>query len=288
LSSKKRKQERKVLANPPSFKPNKVKPKSKNQRELLKSIYNNDITFCVGPAGTGKTHISVGAAVDLLQRRKIQRIVITRPIVEAGQRKNANKSVIGYLPGDINAKMAPFLRPLHDEFGKFLTSDALQVLKNNGTLEICPLEHMRGRTFENAFIICDEAQNATEEQLEMLLTRLGIGSTMVVVGDVEQTDLPDNLTGGFENFIDDLDGLEGLGIIYLETCDVARHPIVIAILERRKLVKDMLSGAVSLERVQYDGQSTRHPSENPSIKCQHDANPNNSLDGFIQEDLQGN
>src|SRR5688500_8260821 len=148
---------------------------------MLKSIYANDLTFCVGPAGTGKTHVSVGVAVDLVQRRKVQKIVITRPIVEAGQNRNNNKSALGYLPGDLNSKMAPFVRPLHDELGKFLSHGAIGQMKNSLVLEICPLEHMRGRTFENSFIICDEAQNATEEQLEMLLTRLGNGSKMVVV-----------------------------------------------------------------------------------------------------------
>lgn len=286
MSSKKRKQERKILADAPTtFKQNKVKPKTKNQRDLLWSIYNNDITFCIGPAGTGKTHISVGAGVDLIQRHKVDKIIITRPIVEAGQRKNNNKSVIGYLPGDINAKMAPYLRPIHDELAKFLTQDAIQIMKNSNTLEVCTLEHMRGRTFENAFIICDEAQNATEEQLRMLLTRLGLGSTMVVVGDVEQTDLSTQLEGAFEEYIEDLDGLEGLGIIYLEVCDIARHPLVGAILERLKQVKKMLSKPVSFERVIYDRESTRNTSTDTCSKCEHDANSNDPLDGCIQEDI---
>jgi phosphate starvation-inducible protein PhoH and related proteins len=287
LSSKKRKQERKVVVNSSPFKNNKVKPKTKNQRNLLRSIYGNDITFCIGPAGTGKTHVSVGAAVDLLQRKKIEKIIISRPIMEAGQKRNS-KSVIGYLPGDINAKMAPFLRPIHDELGKFLTQDAIQMMKNTGVLEICPIEHMRGRTFEKSFIIIDEAQNTTEEQLEMVLTRLGIGSIMVLVGDTEQSDLPANLEGGLENFIEDLDGLEGLGIIYLETCDVARHPIVAAILEKRKQIKILLKGPVSLERINYDGQSTRHSSKDFSSQCKHDAYSDNRLDGLLQKNIQGN
>lgn len=287
MSSKKRKQIRKLEVNQttPNSRTVKVKPKSKNQRDLLQSIYNNDLTFAVGPAGTGKTHIAVGAAVDLLQRKKINKIVITRPMIEAGHRLNNNKSVIGYLPGDISAKMSPYLRPIYDEFSKFLSLDSIEILKKNNILEICPIEHMRGRTFEYSYILCDEAQNATEEQLEMLLTRLGVGSTMIVAGDIDQTDLADYLVGGFENFIDDLDGLAGLGIIYLETCDVARHPIVIAILERRKQVKELLSKPASFERLNHVRQSTGHSPKNASPECQHDANSDNSLDGLIQEDL---
>lgn len=266
----------------------KVKPRTKNQREFLRAIYNNSIVFCVGVAGSGKTHLSVGAAVDLLNKRTVERIVITRPIMEAGQAQNRNKSVIGYLPGPIDAKMAPFLRPIHDELDKFIGPDAVLMLKKKNILEICPLEHMRGRTFENTFIIADEVQNATEEQLEMLLTRLGMGSIMVLVGDVEQSDLPSNLEGGFENFIDDLDGLEGLAIIELEASDIQRHPLVKAIIERRKLIKENLNQPVSWKDVEYDRQSKQHTLKDTSSERQHDADTSNSLDGLIQEDIQGN
>ena len=240
MSSKRRKRERKDEVNTTiiSKAPIKVKPRTPNQREFLKSIYTNDLTFCIGPAGTGKTHISVGVAIDLWQRKKVEKIVISRPVVEAGQK--SGRSAIGYLPGDLDAKMAYYLRPLYDELSKFISFGVINQMKKENFLEICPLEFMRGRTFENCFVICDEAQNATEEQLEMLLTRLGNGSKMVVVGDVEQTDLPTNTAGGFSYFIEDLDGIEDLGIVELEPCDVARHPIVKAILERRKQIKQEL------------------------------------------------
>jgi phosphate starvation-inducible PhoH-like protein len=276
LSSRKRKQERKTDINTNLRVTNKVKPRTKNQRELLKSIYNNDITFAVGCAGTGKTCLSVGTAVDLIQRRKVNRIIITRPIIEAGQNRNHNKSAIGYLPGDVNAKMAPFLRPVYDELLKFLTPDAIQVMRNNNVLEVCPLEHMRGRTFENSFILLDEAQNATEEQIEMLLTRLGNNSKMVLVGDIDQSDLPSNLEGGFANFIDDIEGLDGLEIVYLESIDIQRHPIVKLIIERRKQVLQELSEPASLERIKYENRI--NPSKNVSVECKHDANSSDTLD----------
>jgi phosphate starvation-inducible PhoH-like protein len=252
LSSKRRKDQRRKEATQSFvlFKPVKVKPKSKNQRDLLRSIYQNDITFCVGPAGTGKTHVSIGAGVDLLQRARVERIVITRPILEVGQ--GDRKSNIGYLPGTIDDKLGPYLRPLHDELAKFLNQQGIAALKASSKIEICPIEFMRGRTFENTYIICDESQNATEEQLEMLLTRLGNGSKMVVSGDVDQCDLSSYRRGGFENVIDDLDGLAGLGIIYLETCDVARHPLVAAIIERRKAIKQNLDKPATLMGLGYD------------------------------------
>ena len=279
MSSKRRKDQRKKEVNRPFniFKPNKVKAKSKNQRDLLRSIYNNDITLCVGPAGTGKTHVSVGAGVDLLQRNKIEKIIITRPIMEVGQ--GDRKSNIGYLPGTLDEKMGPYLRPLHDELGKFLTTDGINRLKENGLIEICPLEFMRGRTFENSFIICDEAQNAKEEQLDMLLTRLGIGSKMVVVGDIDQSDLSTYSRGGFENIIEDLDRLAGLGIIYLETCDVARHPLVAAIIEQRKAMKRLLSKPANMMGIGYDCRTERD--ENSGSKREHDADRNDSLEGVV-------
>lgn len=287
--SRKRKREKDVVPNTtsPNYKnSNKVKPKTRHQKELLTSINQNDLTFCIGPAGTGKTHLAVGAAVDFLQRNRVERIIISRPIVEAGQRKNNNKSVIGYLPGDINAKMSPFLRPIHDELNKFLNQETVQFMKNTGILEICPLEHMRGRTFERSFIILDEAQNAIEEQIEMCLTRLGTGSTMVLVGDIEQTDLPTQLEGGLENFIDDLEGLDGIGMVYLTAVDNQRHPLVKAILERRKQVLSLIDEPVSLEKVvKYDGQSTRNTPSDASVERQHDANTGDSLDGLIQENI---
>ncbi len=269
MSSKRRKDQRKKEANTSFnyYKPIKVRPKSDNQRDLLRSIYRNDITFCVGPAGTGKTHVSVGAAVDLLQRGKIDKIVITRPIIEVGQ--GNRKSNIGYLPGTIEEKMGPYLRPLHDELGKFLNQQGIQQLKANFKIEICPIEYMRGRTFENTFVICDEAQNATEEQLDMLLTRLGIGSKMVVAGDIDQSDLDSYSRGGFENVIEDLDNLVGLGIIELETCDVARLPIVAAIIERRKQIRAELGKPASLMGIGYDCCTERN--ENLGAKRQHDA-----------------
>ena len=284
--SKSRKEEVKSKNTPSSsseniYKQVRIKPRSKNQRELLRSIYNKDITFCVGPAGTGKTHVSVGAAVDLFQKKRITKIIITRPMIEANQSRHGNKSVMGYLPGSIEQKMAPYLRPLYDELGKFLTPAMIKLMMANNTIEICPLAFMRGRTFENAFVLCDEAQNATEEELEMLLTRLGTGSKMIVSGDVDQSDLPSYLEGGLENFIEDLDGIDGLGIIYLETQDVQRLKIVRDIIERRKQVKAGLAAPASLERVGYERKDTESPSKNSSFERKYDATSGYYLDGSV-------
>lgn len=257
MSSKRRKQERKkeVNSSPVYYKPNKVKPRTKGQRDLIKSIYLKDITFCVGPAGSGKTHISIGAAIGLLQNNKIDRLVLVRPIIEAGQKDNNNKSRLGYLPGTMEEKMSPFIRPLNDELSKFVNLVGMDFLRKNNKIEICPLEQMRGRTFENCFIICDEAQNATEEQLKMLLTRLGLGSKMVLVGDVDQSDLPSYLSGGFENMIDDLEGLNGLGLVYLEACDIQRHPLVAAIVQRLKERQALIERPASLKGIGYESAS---------------------------------
>lgn len=253
MSSRNRKKQRQTEVNKPvTYKQVKIKPRSRGQRSLLRSIYNNDLTLCVGPAGTGKTHVSVGAAVDLFQRKKIDKIIITRPMVEASQFRHGNKSIMGYLPGDVNAKMGPFLRPIIDELEIFLSPAAVKIMLENKSLEVCPLAFTRGRNFKNTFVIVDESQNALEEELMMIFTRMCEGSKMVVSGDPDQTDLPDYLAGGLENFIEDLDELENLGIIYLEVSDIQRIKLVRDIIERRKQVMEMLSRPASLERVGYD------------------------------------
>lgn len=257
MSSKNRKKQRKEEVNRPAatgvtFKNVKIKPRSKGQRAMLRSIYNNDLTLCMGPAGSGKTHMSIGAAVDLFQRRKIEKIILTRPMVEASQYQHGNKSIMGYLPGDINNKMGPFLRPLMDELEIFLSPAAIKLMIANGSLEICPLAYVRGRNFKNTFVICDEAQNALDEELFALSTRMCEGSKMVMSGDPDQTDLPSFQAGALENFIEDLDGIENLGIIYLEVNDIQRIKLVKDIIERRKQVESMLSEPASLERVGYD------------------------------------
>lgn len=263
-----------------------VRGRTKNQRQFLRLIYNNDIVFCAGPAGTGKTHLSVGAAIDLFTRKKIDKIVIARPIVEAGQASRNNKSALGYLPGDVNTKMGNYTRPIFDELGKFVQPETVRYLVNAGKIEVCPLEFMRGRTFERTFVICDESQNATKEQMKMLLTRLGVGSKLVVNGDVDQTDLPYYLAGTFENYLDDLDGIEGLGIIELEASDNSRHPLVEQIIKRLAEVEESLSRPASLESVGYNDRRTAP--KDPCTECELITNPDNSVVGCVHKDLQGN
>lgn len=266
-----------------------VKARTKNQKRFLFSIYNNDLTFCVGPAGSGKTHLSVGAAVDLFNRKKIDKIILTRPMVEANQNQRRGKSQMGYLPGPIEQKMAPFLRPLYDELAKFMSPASIKAMLQAGTIEICPLAFIRGRTFENSYIVLDESQNATEEELITIATRLGIGSKLVIQGDPAQSDLEYHLQGGMENLMDDLDGLENLDIIELETLDIQRIKLVRDIVERLKELDEEASQPASLERVGYYERkdSPKPASANPSVERERNATQENLLDGRLRENLQG-
>jgi phosphate starvation-inducible PhoH-like protein len=199
--------------------------RTENQQHLIDTINSNTITFCNGQAGSGKTHISVGLAVESLRRGRVKRIVISRPLVQAGED-------VGCLPGDTISKLNPFLMPLFDEFQCFITKSELEGWINGGLLEICPLGFMRGRTFNYSFIILDEAQNASTDQLKMFLTRLGRESIMVINGDTAQSDLPYWKAGGLEFYMEILEGVDSIGISKLEACDIIRNPIIARILER--------------------------------------------------------
>ncbi len=202
-----------------------VRARTPNQQRLIDCINNNTITFSEGSPGVGKTYISVGMAVDCLRRGRVKRIVVSRPVVQAGED-------IGALPGDTLSKLNPFIMPLYDELLYFITKTELQGWLNNGILEICPLAYMRGRTFNDSFIILDEAQNATKEQLKMFLTRIGRSSIIVINGDATQSDLPRYKEGGLNFYMDILHGIEGIGLVKLEACDIVRNPIIQKILER--------------------------------------------------------
>ena len=186
---------------------------------------HSDITICDGPAGSGKTAVAVGLACQYLQEGRINKIVITRPIVESGKG-------LGYLPGNFQEKVHPYLVPILEEMNLYLSREKVHTLQDDGTIEICPLEYMRGRNFHNSFIILDEAQNATIEQIKMFITRLGRKSKAVVNGDVNQTDLPNRVRGGLSTCISCLRGLHGVGIVELDDDDVIRHGIISAILYR--------------------------------------------------------
>jgi phosphate starvation-inducible PhoH-like protein len=195
-----------------------VRPKSSGQKRYVDAIRDNVITFGIGPAGTGKSWLAVAMAVQSLQAKDVDRIILTRPAVEAGER-------LGFLPGDIMAKVDPYLRPLYDAMYDMVEPEGAQRLLDRGTVEVAPLAFMRGRTISRAFIILDEAQNATPEQMKMFLTRIGFGSKVVVTGDMTQVDVPGGRSGlvGLEKVLADINGL---AFVHLTSKDVVRHRIV--------------------------------------------------------------
>ncbi|BCS87683.1 PhoH family protein [Pseudodesulfovibrio sediminis] len=196
-----------------------VSPKSLNQREYLDAIRDSDMTFGIGPAGTGKTYLAVAMAVGALARREVKRIVLTRPAVEAGEK-------LGFLPGDLAEKINPYLRPLYDALHDMLDFSKVEDYQESGIIEIAPLAFMRGRTLNDAFIILDEAQNTTPEQMKMFLTRLGFGSKAVITGDVTQIDLPSHAKSGLLHARRILENVKGVSCIVFDEQDVIRHPLV--------------------------------------------------------------
>src|SRR6476646_2784868 len=197
-----------------------VRPKTAGQKRYVDAVRDHTVTFAIGPAGTGKSYLAVALAVQALQAKTVNRIILTRPAVEAGER-------LGFLPGDMLAKVDPYLRPLYDALYDMLEPEVVARLMERGTIEVAPLAYMRGRTLNDSFIILDEAQNTTAEQMKMFLTRLGFGSKTVVTGDVTQIDLPDGrLRSGLLQVRDVLDGIEGLVFVELGSGDVVRHRIV--------------------------------------------------------------
>jgi phosphate starvation-inducible PhoH-like protein len=196
-----------------------IRPKTLNQRNYVESIDRNTIVFGIGPAGTGKTYLAMAKAVQALQHKEVNRIILTRPAVEAGER-------LGFLPGTLNDKIDPYLRPLYDALHDMMDPETIPRLMAAGTIEVAPLAYMRGRTLNDAFIILDEAQNTTPEQMKMFLTRLGFGSRMVVTGDVTQVDLPGGASSGLRVVHEILQGIEDVGFCQLDASDVVRHRLV--------------------------------------------------------------
>lgn len=200
-----------------------IVPKSKGQRNYVQAIRDHEVAVGIGPAGTGKTYLAVACAVEALARRRVKRIILARPAVEAGEN-------LGFLPGDLQEKVNPFLRPLYDALGDMMPRDRIARALEDSTIEIAPLAYMRGRTLADAFVILDEAQNATTGQMKMLLTRLGVNSRVVITGDKTQTDLPRRSDSGLLEVERVLAGIEGVALVYLEPRDVIRHRLVKEIL----------------------------------------------------------
>ena len=202
-----------------------IYPKTLGQKSYYYALKNNDVVFGVGPAGTGKTYLAVVFAVAALKNNEVKKIILTRPAVEAGES-------LGFLPGDLKEKVDPYLRPLYDALHDMLGVEQTEKLIEKGVIEIAPLAYMRGRTLEDAYVILDEAQNTTDNQMKMFLTRLGFRSKMIVTGDISQIDLPRNTTSGLVRALNILEGVKGISFIHLSAMDVVRHPVVQRIIER--------------------------------------------------------
>lgn len=201
-----------------------IRPKTLGQKRYLGAIRSHDVVFGIGPAGTGKTYIAMANAVKAFKEKEVNRIILTRPAVEAGES-------LGFLPGDLQMKVDPYLRPLYDALFEILGQDAFQKYLEKGLIEVAPLAYMRGRTLDNAYVILDEAQNSTNEQMKMFLTRLGYGSKAIITGDVTQIDLPRGKQSGLKTVLKILDGVKGIDIIRLGRNDIVRHPLVQRIID---------------------------------------------------------
>ena len=212
-----------------------VKPKTIGQKEYIKSVLHNTVTIGVGPAGTGKTYLAVAAAVAAFRDKQVNRIILTRPAVEAGER-------LGFLPGDLQSKVDPYLRPLYDALFDMLGAETYQKYLERVNIEVAPLAYMRGRTLDDSFIILDEAQNTSREQMKMFLTRLGFGSKIVITGDVTQIDLPADKSSGLKEAMRVLRNVEGIGICQLTNADVVRHVMVQRIVEAYERYEEAKNG----------------------------------------------
>jgi phosphate starvation-inducible PhoH-like protein len=204
--------------------PRRAKPKTPGQRRYISAIASSEITFGIGPAGTGKTYLAIAMAVQALKDKQVKRIILTRPAVEAGEK-------LGFLPGDLQAKIDPYLRPLYDALYDMLDSERIDQYLESGVIEVAPLAFMRGRTLNDAFIILDEAQNTTGEQMKMFLTRMGFNGCVVVTGDITQTDLPRSVKSGLSVSEKILHNIEGITFVYFNENDVVRHPLVAKIIK---------------------------------------------------------
>ena len=233
MSRKRQKRERGRKPQFSGYKPRNLIARSPNQKEYIKAIRDSDIVLAHGPAGTGKTHIAAGVAVKMMKSSSVERIIICRPVVGVGKD-------IGYLPGTMEDKVGPYLVPLFDEFSYYCENSLLREWAGTGKLEIVPLSMMRGRTFNDSFVILDEAQNASMIELRMLLTRLGSNSTMIVSGDLFQSDLPQSQLGAFSKIVKALEGLEGISVVSLVHDDIVRHRLI-------GLIESRLSQYITVE-----------------------------------------
>jgi phosphate starvation-inducible PhoH-like protein len=253
-----------------------IVPKSAAQRLYVETIRSRDLTFGIGPAGTGKTYLAMAMAASSLITKRVKRIVLTRPAVEAGEK-------LGFLPGDLAEKVNPYLRPLYDALHDMLDFDRVEQLRERGQIEVAPLAFMRGRTLNESFVILDEAQNATSEQMRMFLTRLGFGSKAVVTGDITQTDLPQGARSGLREARDLLSGIDGIGFCTFTDVDVVRHPLVQKIIvayEKRDAEREAAAAARRAERARL-GAAAR-----AAVERVRESPPEPHADGGVEGDEQ--
>ncbi len=231
-----------------------VKPRGLNQQNYVQEIRTNDINFGVGPAGTGKTYLAVACAVEALEKEQVQRILLVRPAVEAGEK-------LGFLPGDLSQKVDPYLRPLYDALYEMIGFERVDKLIERNIIEVAPLAYMRGRTLNNAYIILDESQNTTREQMKMFLTRIGFGSTAVITGDVTQVDLPRGTKSGLRHVIDILDGVNGISFTHFSAKDIVRHPLVARIVDAYESAEKSEEKAEKAAKARYSAESSSKASD---------------------------
>ena len=244
-----------------SFTGKPVKPKTVGQKKYVEGIRKNTVTFTVGPAGTGKTYLAVALAVRAFKAKEVQRIILTRPAVEAGEK-------LGFLPGDLQNKVDPYLRPLYDALFDMLGAEAFQRNMERGNIEVAPLAYMRGRTLDDSFIILDEAQNTTHEQMKMFLTRLGYGSKMVITGDITQIDLPDPRRSGLVEAVKVLKNIDDIAICYFSEKDVVRHKLVQDIVkayEKSKPATESNPNSKPKKKILVKRQSRHSPPNRQSV-----------------------
>ncbi|MCL1058248.1 PhoH family protein [Shewanella gelidimarina] len=228
-----------------------IKPRNPNQSDYVRNIVSHDITFGIGPAGTGKTYLAVAAAVDALERQEVRRILLTRPAVEAGEK-------LGFLPGDLSQKVDPYLRPLYDALFEMMGFEKVERLLERNVIEVAPLAYMRGRTLNDAFIILDESQNTTVEQMKMFLTRIGFNSRAVITGDITQIDLPKHQKSGLRHSIEVLGDVSEISFNFFQAKDVVRHPIVARIVEAYEAYELKSQTNKGNKDSQYQLQETPH------------------------------
>ncbi|WP_286265784.1 PhoH family protein [Thalassotalea atypica] len=236
-----------------------VKPRNQNQSGYVQNVLTNDITFGIGPAGTGKTYLAVACAVDALERQEVRRILLTRPAVEAGEK-------LGFLPGDLSQKVDPYLRPLYDALFEMLGFEKVEKLIERSVIEIAPLAYMRGRTLNDAFIILDESQNTTVEQMKMFLTRIGFNSRAVITGDITQVDLPRGQKSGLRHCIEVLDDIPGISLNFFQSKDVVRHPVVARIVEAYEAHEEKMT-KLRQEKKRQEQLAAAKANENSNVQA---------------------